>query len=264
MEKVYLVKCVETNKGYVGKTVRTLHDRWRAHRSKGSGCWALKGAIHKHGKDAFTVTELAGELTGNEAKRVEREMVHKHGTKARHGYNLTEGGQGSAHENPEHGKNIAKAWQRPETRRRHMVWRTHERMSAKANEPDTWMAQQKTWMGKRLATALTMPPLEASQMIWYKATKSREQAIRKGREQYQLDWMDNVRDSQILECWTAAGVPAPRASSWMVKSTAYEKKVRGRQKQWVGSMHALTKSRPSCASTEWDGELRWATSDEGE
>ena len=93
-------------------------------------------------------------------------MVRKWNTKVPHGYNLTEGGQGSAHENPEHGKNIAKAWTRPETRERHMAWRTPERMSAKANEHDTWMEQQKAWMQKRLSLALTMSPLEASQMIW--------------------------------------------------------------------------------------------------
>jgi len=235
MERVYLVWCTASNKGYVGKTKRTLHARWRAHCSTHSGCWALSGAIRKYGKEAFTITLLAEGLTSEEAKRVEREMVHKYGTKAPRGYNLTEGGQGSAHENPEHGKNIAKAWQREETRAKHMSWRTPERMSAKANEQDTWMAQQKAWMQKRLDLALTMPPLEAAQMIWYKATKSREQAVRKGREQHQLDWMDSVRDSQILECWTAAGVPAPPASSWMVKSTAYEKKVRGKRQGLVGS-----------------------------
>lgn len=245
-----MVWCTVTNKGYVGKTIRTLSARWRAHCSDGSGCWALKGAIRKYGKAAFTITELASGLTSEEAKRVEREMIHKYRTRAPNGYNLTDGGQGSAHENPEHGKNIAKAWARPETRERHMVWRTPERMSAKANEHDTWMEQQKAWMQKRLALALTMPPLDASQMIWYKATKSREQAVRRNREQQQLDWMDGVRDSQILECWTAAGVPVPPASSWMVKSTAYEKKVRGKRAQWTSSMAKLTRSRPSCASTE--------------
>ena len=235
LEKVYLVWCKASNKGYVGKTVRTLQARWKSHCGKGSGCWALAGAIRKYGKDAFTITALTTGVAERDVAAVERAMVREHRTFAPLGYNLTAGGQGSAHNNPNHGKNIAKAWERPETRERHMAWRTAERMSAKANAQDTWMEQQRAWMRKRLALALTMPPLEAAQMIWYKATKSREQAIRKGREQHQLNWMDSVRDSHILECWTNAGVPVPPASSWMVKSTAYEKRVRGKRGQGVGS-----------------------------
>ena len=230
----------------MGKTIRTLQARWSSHCGKGSGCWALSGAIRKYGRDAFTITALVKGLSDEDAETTERSMVHKYKTKAPSGYNLTEGGQGSAHKNPNHGANIAKAWTVPETRERHMTWRTFENLSAKVNQPDTWIVQQKAWMAKRLVMALSLSPLDGSQLIWFRAVKSREHAMRKGREQHQLDWLDNVRDSQILECWKNAGLPAPPASSWMVKTTAYEKRNRGGVSS---SRQTLTKSRPSCAST---------------
>lgn len=192
------------------------------------------------------MTKIASGLSTEEARIAERAAIRTHNTRAPHGYNLTDGGEGSAHLNPAHGKNIAAAWKRPETRKKHMQWRTNDRLSAQANNQDTWMQQQQAWMAKRLQVALTLDPLEGSQLIWYRAAKSKEQAKRKGREQFQLDWMDSVRDSQILECWTKAGVPAPPASSWMVKTTAYEKRKRGRA---LGSNAAVTRSPPSCAST---------------
>lgn len=220
---VYKITCTVNGKAYIGKTKRSLHDRWRSHCSQGSGCWALAGAIRKYGKDAFVLEVLACDLDDEAAERVEREMVHRHGTKAPAGYNLTEGGQGSAHKNPEHGKNIAKAWQREETRERHMAWRTSERMSAKANEDSTWRRQQMAWMQKRLDAALKLPPLEASRQLWYKATKCRENAVRSGRTSEQLEWMDGVRDEQIATVWRMANLPAPPASSWAQTAHEYER-----------------------------------------
>ena len=239
---VYLVRCKVNGKGYIGKTKRSLHDRWRAHRAKGSGCWGLKGAIQKYGKDAFEVSVLASGLSDDEASAMEKNMIHVHRTKAPLGYNLTEGGQGSAHKNPEHGKNIAKAWERPESREKHMAWRTHEKLSAQANSDGTWRRQQKAWMDKRLEEALRMPPLDGARSIWHKTTKNREHAKRKGRSDTQLEWIDSVRDAQIATIWASAGVPAPPASSWQQTAHAYEKSRWGCVRD-----DTLTKSRPSAA-----------------
>ena len=63
------------------------------------------------------------------------------------------------------------------------------------------------------------------------------------------------------------GEPDPRASS--TKDEGKRKQTKeGRRKQTSEASGSIAtsvpKSRPSCASTEWDGELRWNISDEGE
>ena len=220
---VYKVTCTVNGKGYIGKTKRSMHDRWRSHCSKGSGCWALAGAIRKYGKGAFTIEILVSNLDSAAAKVVERDMIHKHGTRAPAGYNLTDGGEGSAHENAEHGKNISKAWKRKETRERHMAWRTPERLSAMVNSDSQWRRQQMAWAQKRLEAALKLPPMEASKLIWHRAIKCKEHAVRKGRTDVQLNWMDSVRDEHIAQVWKVAGVPSPPASSWAQTAHGYEK-----------------------------------------
>lgn len=246
---VYKITCNANGKGYIGKTKRSLHARWRAHCAKGSGCWAMKGAIKKYGENAFRKEILASGLTDEEAEIVERRMVHEHGTKAPGGYNLTEGGQGSAHKNPAHGRNISAAWQREDTRARHMAWRTPERLSEKANAFSAWKRQQKAWNAKKMEEALSLEPLAAARMLWYRATKNREHAIRAGQDAEKLAWLDRTRDKQIAKVWALANVPVPPASSWAITTHAYEKM---KYKKVVRGMR--TKFRPSgaCATQEED------------
>ena len=243
MQKVYAIECLANGKMYVGKTKRSMHDRWRSHCAAGSGCWALKGAISKYGKQAFKCEVWFDGLSDAEAEEKERWLVHELSSLAPHGYNLTEGGQGSAHKNPHHGRNISRAWERPETRQKHMAWRTHEKLSKQANSDSQWRRQQMAWMSKRLEAVASLPPLEASRIIWHKSTKCREHARRQGRTEEQICWMDSVRDAQIAQVWEAANVPAPPASSYAQTAHSYEKQRWGKD----NVAKALTRSRPSCA-----------------
>jgi hypothetical protein len=201
----------------------------------------LKGAIKKYGRDAFEVSVLASGLDDDQAALVEKEMIRVYETKAPLGYNLTEGGQGSPHKNPDHGKNIAKAWQRPETRQKHMAWRTTERLSEMANSDEQWRRQQMAWMDKRLSEALRLPTLLGARLVWYRASKCRERAIKVGRTEEQLQWMDQVRDEHIKEIWAVSGEPAPPASSWVIKNHTFQKRLKAE----CSRLLAITKFRPS-------------------
>ena len=55
---VYRALCVPSGKSYVGQTVRTLEQRWRAHKESQSACHALKSAIRKYGAKAFVLSIL--------------------------------------------------------------------------------------------------------------------------------------------------------------------------------------------------------------
>ena len=96
--RIYVVTNTTNGKQYVGQTTATLKRRWRGH------CWdatsgrrkgALHQAIHKYGRESFTIEEVstAEDKTGLDAQ--ELAWVRKLNTMSPNGYNLTEGG-GSA------------------------------------------------------------------------------------------------------------------------------------------------------------------------
>lgn len=208
---VYKVTCMVNNKAYIGKTKRSMRERWRAHCAKGSGCWGLKGAIQKHGKDSFNTEVLADGLSDAAAAALEKEMIHVHRTKAPHGYNLTEGGQGSAHHNPNHGENIAKAWRRPESRAKHMAWRTPERMKEMANSEEQWKEQQRAWARKRLERALQMPREDALKWIEHTIKRNVQHARRRSRTDERIAFVQKMGED-VMAAVRALTSQDPRAS----------------------------------------------------
>ncbi len=100
MALIYRIECGETGLSYVGQTILTLEERWRAHVDYAN--WVIKHrpekdtyfarAIRKYGRDAFessVIEETVEELLD------EREIhwIAKLGTHG-NGYNSTKGGEG--------------------------------------------------------------------------------------------------------------------------------------------------------------------------
>lgn len=95
---VYLITNKINGKQYVGQTSKTLDARWYDHikiRLRPS-CSYLHSAIDKYGSDNFIVETLATVQTKEEMNFYERALIKALGTKAPHGYNLTDGGDGGA------------------------------------------------------------------------------------------------------------------------------------------------------------------------
>lgn len=218
--RIYKINCSASGKAYIGKTIRTLRERWMAHCSNTGSCWALRGAIKKYGRNAFSIELLADGLADAEAEATEKAMIAQHNTLAPYGYNLTAGGQGSAHKNGNHGKNIALAWKRPETREKHLKWRTKDRVKQK---DESWKQQQVTWNNKRVAKAEKMTVEESIKMLNYKYVKCNERGRREGWDAQRFDFCkEELR--RCVECVCAkAGVPVPPASSCKQTSHWYEK-----------------------------------------
>lgn len=98
MGHIYLIRNLVNGKGYVGQTVTLVPRRFDRHRysaNRGSGD-ALHRAMRKYGVENFSVTEVLScdPLLLND---LERHYIRFYGTHAvlGHGYNLTEGGDGS-------------------------------------------------------------------------------------------------------------------------------------------------------------------------
>lgn len=82
-----------SGKKYVGQT-KNLTRRLNVYqRGKGGKQRALRAAIEKYGFDSFTVTTLAEGLSRAEVDAAEMRFILSEGSKAPHGYNLTDGGE---------------------------------------------------------------------------------------------------------------------------------------------------------------------------
>lgn len=93
---VYLITNRVNGKRYVGKTKRSLEQRWREHVTHshgGSEEMALYQAIRKHGAESFELSVLEECDDEDALDEAERKWIRELGTFRRE-YNMTEGGDG--------------------------------------------------------------------------------------------------------------------------------------------------------------------------
>ncbi len=86
---VYLIQCAHNGRYYVGKTTRTLQERWLEHirdarnnRKRGD----LYADLRAFGPDAFTITELGVAYCQRRLNQMERKFIRLHNA-AETGYN---------------------------------------------------------------------------------------------------------------------------------------------------------------------------------
>lgn len=107
-EKKYVVYCHTNdinNKKYIGITCQKLSERFRNGKGYKSSPH-FNHAIKKYGWNSFSHEILASNLSEEDAKKMEIELIRKHDTRnPKFGYNITPGGQGcSGKDNPWFGK----------------------------------------------------------------------------------------------------------------------------------------------------------------
>jgi group I intron endonuclease len=93
MYAVYIITNTVNSKQYVG-IASDLERRWKRHRNANEGQLIHK-AIKKYGVDAFVFTHIADAFDTESAKMIERMLIIEHNTKMPHGYNMTDGGDGT-------------------------------------------------------------------------------------------------------------------------------------------------------------------------
>lgn len=94
----YVITCIPSGKQYVGITSRSLSRRWSEHlydaRNRHSKM-AISRAIAKHGAENFTITAICCALCWDDLCVVETILIVQNLTRAPHGYNLSDGGDGA-------------------------------------------------------------------------------------------------------------------------------------------------------------------------
>jgi group I intron endonuclease len=94
---VYMHINMVNNKVYIGQTGQNPNERWRNGLGYKKDQPAIYRAIQKYGWDNFEHIILQNNLTESEAKEKEKELIqYFHSNDKRYGYNLTDGGEGSA------------------------------------------------------------------------------------------------------------------------------------------------------------------------
>lgn len=93
MYAIYIITNSLNGMQYVGIT-NDIERRWRRHKGANEGQF-LHRAIKKHGVEAFVFTHYADAFDADSAKAIERMLILEHNTMAPHGYNLTQGGDGT-------------------------------------------------------------------------------------------------------------------------------------------------------------------------
>ena len=93
MYAIYVITNTVNAKQYVG-IAADLERRWKRHRNANEGQLIHK-AIKKYGVDAFVFTHVADAFDAESAKIIERMMIIEKNTKMPHGYNMTDGGDGT-------------------------------------------------------------------------------------------------------------------------------------------------------------------------
>lgn len=86
---VYLIQCTLNNRFYVGKTTRTLRERWLEHcrdarNSRRPG--DLYEDLRRFGAEAFTIRELGVAYCQRRLNQMERKFIRLHRA-TEHGYN---------------------------------------------------------------------------------------------------------------------------------------------------------------------------------
>ncbi len=99
MSCVYLARNKVNGKGYVGKTTATMKIRKINHETmarRGSDeCKHFHRALRKYGFDVFVWEVIHENENEDELNSIEREMIRLWKTRSPHGYNLTDGGDGT-------------------------------------------------------------------------------------------------------------------------------------------------------------------------
>ena len=93
---IYIIRNLINGKCYVGKTQGNIKKRVMEHLNGYSpGCRAIHNAIKKYGIENFAWEILYTGIIPEVLSDFERQAIQEYNTKAPHGYNLTDGGEGT-------------------------------------------------------------------------------------------------------------------------------------------------------------------------
>ena len=261
-----------SGKGYIGQTQQDVSKRMWAHRQS-TRCHAISAAIAKYGWESMRLEILLSDVPAEELNAEEERCIRLHNTASPNGYNLNRPSkQQSRAGNHANLKAAVQAYNaaNPESQRakqnvastvskRRTGWRKkREQRYAGMMEKERWAEYVRCRASaKRTARKAAKRCAETGRdpMAEWEAEYGSDTEERRAHIAYQRKVRGRAKGDSSRH---SSGLP-PRASS------AKNKGKRKQTSEVSGSTAtSVPKSRPSCASTEPEDELRWATSDEGE
>src|SRR4051812_40868511 len=93
---IYLIRNLVNGKVYVGQTARSIESRWKQHLADAKDrAYPLYAAMRKHGREKFSITEIARAATQDELNKLEVALISEYKSCERGvGYNVRAGGDG--------------------------------------------------------------------------------------------------------------------------------------------------------------------------
>lgn len=117
---IYKITHKLSGKSYIGQTTRSLLKRWKEHSNGNHLCIALKHAVAKYGKEAFSVEEIANYSNLEDLNNAEEYYIDFYNTLSPNGYNLKAGGNNKTYS--------------PESRVKMSAWQLGRKHSPEQNE----------------------------------------------------------------------------------------------------------------------------------
>jgi hypothetical protein len=75
---IYIIENVETGKGYIGQTTRSVEQRFKEHCKSFSGCLKLRNAIQKYGQECFAeISKEPGFSKGGISSAIRKRSFYK-------------------------------------------------------------------------------------------------------------------------------------------------------------------------------------------
>ena len=261
-----------SGKGYIGQTQQDVSKRMWAHRES-TRCHAISAAIAKYGWESMRLEILLSDVPAEELNAEEEGCIRLHNTASPNGYNLNRpSNQPSRAGNHATLKAAVQAYNAANP----------ESQKAKQNAVFTVSKRRMGWRKKREQRYAGMTEKErwaeyvrCRASANYTARKAAKRCAETGRDpmaEWEAEYGSDTEERkahiayQRMVRGRAKGDSSRRSSGLPpLASSAKNKGKREQTSEASGSIAtSVPKSRPFCASTEWDGELRWATSDEGE
>jgi group I intron endonuclease len=150
---IYKIVNKINDKIYIGQTTKSLDERWKQHKKKGSNCRYLKNAFEKYGINNFNFIMICV-CFDEYLNKYEIEYINKFNSMAPNGYNLREGGKsGRQHEDTKNKisetlKNRTDIFNSKAQLGKHHTQETKMKISKKLKGRKDFVRNTQSWLGK--------------------------------------------------------------------------------------------------------------------
>lgn len=245
--RVYVIKNTCNSKVYVGQTIGTLENRFKAHCASKGKCRAIESAIQKYGSDKFSIELVQEASSKEELDFLEKIWIQAHNSLSPNGYNLREGGGSVGKMSLESRKRLSRATSTEERARqlKEILSRPEVKAKLKAAGKANWASK-----AEKMNLAKSKPEVECRRkQLAAKAWENEELRIRHSSKMAEVTSRTEYKElqSKISKKWWASLNEDEKAkrvadmSAWLKghkkkinkSPEAVAKRSEARKKSWI-------------------------------